>query len=131
MAFENDFTEWLAEGLAQPIPKSVCAFAFNLFEPAGESGVRFGIELVGASSSDKDDPDWACEEVWAPANRRLSIPEQYSGSDWQACLKKMKSLVQELLEVDTQVAQRLKRYSGVGIGFVDGDLEITWPNANS
>lgn len=48
MGFEESFREWLDDCLEQQIPPGVRAFSFNLHEPAGEKGVKFGIELIGA-----------------------------------------------------------------------------------
>ena len=74
MNFEREFENWLSTALQVPVPEEVKAFSFNLFEPAGEEEVKFGIELIGAGNYDPDDSDWACDEVWEPKQRRLFIP---------------------------------------------------------
>jgi hypothetical protein len=126
MDFEATFTQWLESCGAEAIPTTVQGFSFNLFEPAGETGVKFGIELVGADRFDEDDPDWACDEVWSPKARRLPIPVDYSGTTWDQCLQTMKTLVLKQLKADTPMARRLKMVQGIGIGFVDGDMEVIW-----
>ena len=126
MDFEKVFETWLDESLSQEIPKSVVAFSFNLYEPAFIDDVKFGIELIGAEAFDEDDPDWACEEAWEPKARGIDIPVSYSGDSWEECLEKLKALVQKHLENNSSFVQVLKSKEGIGIGFVDGDLEILW-----
>lgn len=126
MVFEQLFADWLAGCVNKGIPDSVRAFSFNLYEPAGEPGVKFGIELIGAGQFDENDPDWPCDEVWAPEIRQISIPVQYSGDHWEACLQRLRALVAKQLDADSPAAQELKSSRGIGIGFVDGELEVIW-----
>jgi hypothetical protein len=124
--FEQLFARWLGDCIDQGVPDDVCAFSFSLYEPANVPGVMFDIELIGAGEFDAEDPDWTCDEVWAPEPRWLPIPVEYSGEDWETCLEKLKSLVLRQLETDTPQVQVLKASQGIGLGFVDGDLEIIW-----
>ena len=73
---------------------------------------------------DKDDEDWACEEIWEPSHRQLPIPAKFSGDTWEVCLDRMKKLVVRYLDSDSSAAKKLKAVQG--IGFVDGSLEIVW-----
>jgi hypothetical protein len=125
MSFENDFKEWLIEGLEKPIPTSVKAFSFNLFECPETPEYKFGIEIVGASSFDEKNSDWACDEVWEPSVRAIEIPKSYSGSDWEECMEKVKGLVTDCLH-SIPKCNILRTRLGIGIGFVDGDLEVIW-----
>jgi hypothetical protein len=125
LSFENEFKIWLLKGLREPIASEVEAFCFNLVEYAETSEYKFGIELIGASDFDEDSFDWACDEVWEPTTRSIVIPKNFSGSRWQECLTNTKTLVQNCLDT-LQEASILKSKQGVGIGFVDGDLEVVW-----
>jgi len=127
MKFEKEFASWLSKALSDEVNPEVSAFSFNLYEVADEAGVKFGIELIGASTFDLNDPDWACDEVWEPKQRQLLIPIAYSGETWTDCLTKLKDLVIRSLAAPQDYAEQLKRVAGIGIGFVDGDLEIIWP----
>lgn len=120
MAFESTLYEWINQSLIDGKASAVKAFSFNLYE----TGSNFGIELIGASEFDEDDPDWACEEVFEPEQRRLNIPLAYSGESWQQCLKQMKSAISGYLQTNEFGAVVLKQAQAVAIGFVDGDLEI-------
>jgi len=124
--FEQHFASWLDESLGQDIPDTVEAFCFNLWEPAGQPGVEFAIELIGTGACDEDDPDWPCDEVWEPVPRTILIPIDYSGDEWQSCRHKLKALVLKHLETESPAIQKLKSSQGIGIGFVDGDLEVIW-----
>lgn len=126
MSFEQEFENWLDGGLNGNLPINIKAYSFNLFEPALEEGVKFGIELIGAGEFYPHDPDWACDEVWEPKQRRLLIPIEYSGENWEYCLDAMQKLVVKTLSQDNKITKKLKDSSGVGIGFVDGDLNVVW-----
>ncbi|BCV35900.1 hypothetical protein [Shewanella chilikensis] len=120
MEFESRLFEWINQALADGMPPRVKAFNFNLFE----TGPDFGIELIGSSEFDEADSDWACEEVFEPKQRQLRIPLSYSGGDWEQCLESMKAAIQVYLQTDEPGAAILHQAEGIGIGFVDGDLEL-------
>jgi len=126
MSFSEQFEGWLREGFHDDVPSGVKAFAFNLLEPANADGVRFAVELVGSSQFDPNDSDWACEEIWEPAQRLLPIPSSYSGDSWEQCLEAIKSLVVASLLSQNHPAACLKSRLGVGVGFVDGDMHVVW-----
>lgn len=126
MDFEQKLKCWLDDSLAQDVPASVKAFSLNLYEPALVDGVKFGIELVGTGTFDEKDSDWACDEVWEPNPRGINIPIEYSGDEWEQCLQRLKALLVQLLGTDSASIRTLKSKQGVGLGFVDGDLEIIW-----
>lgn len=127
MSCEEQFNIWLNDALRDGVPDSVKAFSFNLYEPASINDVKFGVELIGASEFDEDDPDWACEEVWEPVQRRLNLPLSFSGESWEACMVAVRSLIQATLDADGAAAQVLKSRQAVAVGFVDGDLQVIWP----
>lgn len=120
MEFEAAVYRWINESLSGGSPAHVKAFSFNLYE----TDVGFGIELIGASEFSPDNADWACEEVFEPKQRRINIPLSFSGESWQQCLEKMKSIISSYLQTGESGAKVLNQAQGVGIGFVDGDLEI-------
>lgn len=113
------FTDWLDKNLPDSISESVIAFSFNLYETSN----GFGIELVGAGTFDLDDPDWACDEVWELEPRGIDLPTDMTGDSWEKCLENMKSNLQDYISNGSKSAV-LKSVSGIGIGFVDGDMEV-------
>lgn len=123
MDFSLQFRHWLGAAASQT-SADIAAFSFNLYEPALVPGVKFGIELIGARAFSADDPDWPCDEVWSPDPRGINIPEDFSGSDWEACLEKAKALVADYLASPS--GHWLQAGEAVGIGFVDGDIELVW-----
>jgi hypothetical protein len=125
MSFDNQLRDWVSANLAQPIPDTVKAFSFNLFELPEDSEVKFGIELVGADRFAASDSDWACNEVWEPAERRKELPKSFTGSTWEQCLENVRTVLLALLANDG-AARTLKASYGIGLGFVDGELEILW-----
>lgn len=120
------FDDWLEKSLGTEIPDEVKAFSFNLDESAFEEGYEFGVELIGAERFDLEDEDWACDEIWEPTQRKIFIPISYSSENWESCLTKMRDLVVKYLSSNKSAAQKLKSREGIGIGFVDGNLEVIW-----
>lgn len=127
MSFPEEFNSWLDRAIQSGVPASVKAFSFNLFEPAFVEGVKFGVEVIGASQFDECNSDWACDEIWEPNERRLNIPLSFSGETWDECLSKVQYLIQNFLAADSATARALKSREGIGVGFVDGDLNVLWP----
>ena len=124
MTFEDSLRTWLARSLAESIPEGVTAFSFNLFEYPETATVKFGVELVGCGCFDPANSDWACDEVWEPVKRAIEIPVSFSGRNWEVCQRKVRALIAEGLFADIRIGKALKSVQGVGLGFVDGDLEI-------
>ena len=112
-------SKWLNHALNQAVSDEVKAFCFNLYD---DGNGKWSMELIGASSFDLDDPDWPCDEV-TDFNTRENPFVWSSSSNWDGALKEMMRTVREYLQAG-KYANLLKSRSGVGIGFVDGDIEI-------
>lgn len=120
------FREWLNNSLNEGMPDGIVALNFNLIEPAGISDVKFGIELIGSEAFDENDSDWACEENWEPTQRQINIPLSFSSDDWEKCQKIITDLILEYLQTDFQALEVKGKIIAIGVGFVDGDLEIIY-----
>ena len=101
----------------------VQGFAFNLIEPANGC---FGIELIGAPAFSEDDPDWPCDEIFVASPRSISILGDTHSGDWQSCLAATKSTLRSIIDSDSEAAALLRQAQGIGVGFVDGDLETLY-----
>ena len=78
------------------------------------------VELIGASTFDEEDEDWACDEVFS--NRDNPIVWQ-ENAVWEEILTEVENVVRKYLE-QGRFAQKLKQYKGIAVGFVDGNLTI-------
>ena len=105
MFLYHKVSKWLDCSLTPKIPDDVMAFCFNLYDDGNE---RWSMELIGAGRFDLDDSDWF---VWN------------SSSKWDNVLKEMTGVLKEYLQRG-KYAHLLKSKSGVGIGFVDGNIEV-------
>ena len=117
----DEFNSWADRILLEHAGTPVAAYNFNLYEHEQE----FVIQLIGAKSFDRSDSDWACDEVFSSGEDLFELPRSVVGGDWQDSLRGAKSLVERYLETGRQ-APRLKASHAVGIGFVDGDLELVY-----
>lgn len=111
--------EWLDWVLSSKNIDKAVAFNFNIYED-GET--IWSLELVGTSEFSATDSDWACAELFATREHPFKIT--YSES-WQEVLALFKKYVNSYLETGT-LREVLKSKAGVGIGFVDGDLELLY-----
>ena len=99
------------------IPDDVVDFSFNLNEDANKS---LTLELIGASSFDTNDNDWACDEVFTTRDKPLTW---HDDKEWHEVLMMIKKLLKDYLEKG-KYGKVLKERQGLAVGFVDGDLTL-------
>ncbi|MDE5893753.1 MAG: hypothetical protein K2H45_12600 [Acetatifactor sp.] len=113
--------EWLNEVLDQEVPAGTKAFCFNLYED-GEN--EWSMELIAASSFDPEDDDWGCDELTDFGTRDIPLSWEKE-ADWEEILADAASALKQYL-AHGQYADVLKACEGVGVGFVEGDIEILY-----
>lgn len=115
----TEFESWLDNLLENnDMPDETLAFCFNLYEESSEDSV-YSVQLVACDKFDKNDSDWACEEVWSSEEDIFCIElSDEQDRDWKSAQALIKSWVQEYMKIcDTLSAKP------VAIGFIDGELE--------
>ena len=98
---------------------NIVAINFNLYEDEND---KWSIELVGTSSFDENDDDWACDEVFTTRDNPYVLEMK---SDW----KSIQGIFIDKINNDLdkgKYAEKLKHYKAVAIGCVDGDLSIIY-----
>lgn len=119
----EEFCHWLDNLLENnEMPEKTAAYCFNLYEESVEDSV-YSAQLVACDKFDENDPDWACEECWSSEEDIFCVElSDEAEKDRKAAQKLIKGWVEDYLESG--------KYSSiigskpVGIGFVDGDLEL-------
>ena len=119
--FYTEFNAWTDRLLVKHTSSSVVAYNFNLYEHVD----AFAIQLVGTRAFDLRDQDWVCGEIFSSGEDLFYLPHAVVGDKWQDGLDAAKSLVRNYLDHGAQAAL-LKASCGVGVGFVDGDIEIAY-----
>ena len=121
-----EFESWLDSLLENnKMPAETAAFNFNLYEESTEDHV-YSIQLIAADTFDSDDSDWACEEVWSSEENIFLVDtsdEQDTG--WKYALQLITEMCSEYLE-NGKYKNVLCSTQAVGIGFVDGDIDIIY-----
>ena len=117
----NGVTNWIDNILDQEIPPEVVAFCFNLYE---ESDGSWAMELVGTEEFDAENEDWACNEL-TDFGSREHLYYWEMDCEWEAALEYMVKELNRYLEKGKH-ADLLKSRAGVGVGFVDGNIEILY-----
>ncbi len=117
--------QWINTILEQDMPADIVGLNFNLyedFEPGGENG--WSMELIGTSSFDENDEDWACDEVCDFGTRETPFRWK-ENAGWEMILEESAQILRKYL-AEGLYAEKLKQADGVGIGFVDGNIEILY-----
>ena len=117
----NKVSEWIDGVLSDGVPDEAVAFCFNLYE---NDEYYWSMDLIGAGRFDPDDQDWACDEV-TDFNSRESLFTFQAECEWDEALQTMIDILKKYLN-DGKYADLLKSREGVGVGFVDGDIEIIY-----
>ena len=115
----HQISDWIDNVLNSDIPDKIAAFCFNLYEKGNGS---WSMELVGASRFDLEDEDWPCDEITDFDSRKDPYKWEMDCT-WQEALAHIVNELKEYL-TNGKHAELLKSRTGVGIGFVDGDIEI-------
>ncbi len=110
------FDEWL-DGVLKELDVDAVAYNVNIYENRDS----FSAELVATSSFDKDDEDWACDEIYASRNDNNEF--DFTADNWKKALKFVEKSVARYLDRGTYSA-KLKSAQAVACGFVDGDLTV-------
>lgn len=112
-----ELAEWLDSLLQDPLPRDIAAVNFNLYDDGDHC---WSAELIGAGSFDADDPDWACDEVYAARDSLLCWEQNAS---WEQVLEDFVAQLEAYLE-NGRFKDQLKSFQGLGAGFVDGDIVL-------
>ena len=115
---ESSFYNWLEDALKK-LPGNVEAVNFNLYDDGDN---KWSVELVGSSTFDENNSDWACNEVYTTRENPYVLTKK---SDWKAIENLFTTFLLNYLERG-KYTQILKECRGIGIGFVDGDLSILY-----
>ncbi|MGI6696258.1 MAG: hypothetical protein ACOX6O_08525 [Christensenellales bacterium] len=116
---DKAFSEWLDIILKADLSNEIVAINFNLYE---DTDNKWSIELIGTSMFDENDEDWACCEVFSTRNHPFVIVRE---SNWKEIETLFTDWVINYLATG-KYSDKLKQYQAVGIGFVDGDLQILY-----
>lgn len=114
---------WLYKVVPTSMPEHVVAFALNMTE-----GWR--VELVGSSTYDTDDDDWACPpEAWSSPHE-LEIYSTLVGDTWESAQAYVLNSVSWFMNHDnSQGANTFRAAQAICVGFVDGHLVRVRPNS--
>lgn len=121
----DEISAWLDDVLEDisetDILNEIIAFGFNLYDNGGDN---WSMELIGTSEFDADDEDWLCNEVTDFGTRNNPF-QWYKKAKWEEILNDVICLLKRYLE-SGKYADVLKAKFGIGVGFVDGNVEILY-----
>lgn len=115
----QEIAAWLDAVLEQEIPAAVAAFCLNLYDDGDDN---WSIELVGAGRFDPNDPDWPCDEVTDFGTREDPLSWEET-ANWEKILETATAACADYLAHGSK-ADVLKSKAAVGIGFVDGEIQL-------
>ena len=129
------FAAWLDAQLENnKMPEDTMAYNFNLYEDRSEeTGEKmYCIQLIASDRFDPDDEegDWACYEVWSSEEDLFSLNFSDEGEvGYERVEEAFTELCAEYLEKGRSSGV-LRSAKGIGIGFVDGDINIIYKASN-
>ena len=113
----SDFEKWVDKTLSAPLPEGIVAFNFNMYD---DGDGKWSVEIIGAASFDKEDEDWACDEIF---DNRTKCLRWKNSKTWEQNLEFIKSYIERYLKQGRQ-ADLLKDKEGLGVGFVNGNIML-------
>lgn len=125
----EEFSHWLDSLLENnDMPENTVAFNFNLYEESEEDSVC-GIQLIAADRFDPENgDDWACCEAWSSEEDIFCVnTADEDDRSWQGAQKLITEMISEYLE-NGKYGNILTAATAVGVGFVDGDIDIIYRN---
>ena len=125
----EEFARWL-DGLLEStdMPPETRAFCFNLYEESDEDHI-YAVQLIAAERFDENDPDWACDEVWSSEEDIFTVDtSDENDTGWKHAQELITEMAEEYLSSGTY-SHILKGSEAVGLGFVDGELEIIYKSS--
>ena len=117
----NKFESWLNKLLKNEFSKSINAFNFNLYEGSENT---YDIQLIGSDEFEENE-DWACSEVYSSKEDICYINRSENIEDWRDGFEYVKLMVTKYLESGIY-KNKLLLVDAVGLGFVDGDIELIY-----
>lgn len=126
MEIYEEFEKWLDDLLENNnMPENTAAFNFNLYEESVEDHI-YSVQLIASERFDKDDPDWPCDEVWSSEEDVFCVDtSDEEDTGWKHALSLFSEMCSEYLENGKYKAVLLDS-QGIGIGFVDGDIDLIY-----
>lgn len=118
----ESFNRWINNVLINNPQINIQAFNFNLYE--GSNGT-YDIQLVGTDQFDEDDPDTFCKESFSTKENICYISRAHDIKQWEDGLNYLKKIILKYLK-EGKYSNLLKSKIAVGIGFVDGDIELIY-----
>lgn len=115
----KEIEKWMESIFENALPKEIVAIAFNLYDDGDN---QWSIEMVGSSSFDPEDSDWACDEVFDTRDKPYSWEQD---AEWEEVLQEAADCIKNYIETG-KYSEQLKAYKGIGVGFVDGDINIVY-----
>lgn len=127
--FAAAFGEWLDDVIPNDLPEGTAALSFNVYE---DHDNYWSCEVVATNEFDAEDEtgDWACCEISHFDTREDKLFAWQQFDEFDVILEKLKYALSRYLE-NGKKAGIMKETAGVGIGFVDGDLELVYVNQNN
>lgn len=128
MEIYEEFALWLDDLLENNgMLEKTTAFCFNLYEESDEDHI-YAIQLIAADRFDEEDNDWPCDEIWSSEEDIFCIDiSDEEEKERKGAQERFKEMIVHYLEVG-KYRNVLVRVKAVGMGFVDGELEIISQN---
>ncbi|MDE6102614.1 MAG: hypothetical protein K2F73_06530 [Ruminococcus sp.] len=119
----SEFANWLDNLLENnDMPENTKAFNFNLYEEE-EGEYIYGVQIIASDRFNADDDEWACCEIWSSEEDIFCVSTADEDEKGREQVQKFISeMISDYLG-NGKYKDILINSKGIGIGFVDGELE--------
>jgi len=122
----NELFAWIDDALSRELPERTVAFHFNLYESADSVHIHLiGTDAFVAGEVPERDY-WPSAETFSTGEDTFEVPIEVAGSDWKQWLATCMDMLRSYMATGRK-SDILRSSSGVGVGFVDGDMCVLWP----
>lgn len=114
-----DFHNWLIQVIDSEHPdESIVAYYFGIFE--GEK--HYTLYLIGSSSYDLEDTDWANNNDFEPVNKYFVLPNDFDHYSWNEIIEEVKKYLTDFVASALYLNSFFSKAKMIATGFDEGDL---------
>lgn len=121
MPKEISLSDWIGNIFqSKNLSSNIVALYFGYFETKH----GYMVYCTGSAEYDDEDPDWACNEDFIPANKYFNPDKALIKLDWMAFEDKMNDSIIEILAAKSSYIPKSIKH--ICSGFDEEDLTLLW-----
>lgn len=112
---------WIDSVLSENDFIGIKSINFNLYEGEG----TFHLQIIGSKKTPNEDEEWYCDNDFTTGENVFIINRSITGEEWKKGLEYFTKKIKQYIQ-NGKYKNKLTSMKAIGIGFVDGDIEIIY-----